>query len=202
MTFAQRQRAALIDLMRDLGPFAATLNEGWQTQDLAAHLYVREHRPVALLGIGMERFQELTQRIQNEELHSRGFDGLLDELKTTGWVMRPLDKLVNTSEYYIHHEDVLRANGRSQTLSADEQQELWPIAKMLARKTQLKLKQRLVLKRTDTGDEVPMGQGTLTVHLEGLPSELLLLLSGRDADVKTTGEPGPVAVFRSAISGL
>lgn len=202
MTFAQRQRAALIDLMRDLGPFAPTLSEGWQTQDLAAHLYVREHRPVALLGIGMERFQELTQRIQNEELHSRGFDGLLDELKTTGWVMRPLDKLVNTSEYYIHHEDVLRANGRSQTLSADEQQELWPIAKMLARKTQLKLKQRLVLKRTDTGDEVPMGQGTLTVHLEGLPSELLLLLSGRDADVKTTGEPGPVAVFRSAISGL
>ena len=38
MTFAQRQRAALIDLMAELGPFAPTMAGDWRVQELAAHL--------------------------------------------------------------------------------------------------------------------------------------------------------------------
>ena len=202
MTFAKRQRAAILDLMTDVGPFAPTRCGGWQVQDLAAHLYIREHRPAALPGIGVDRFAGLTERIQREELHSRGFTGLVEALRRPGWIMRPLDKLVNTSEFFIHHEDVLRANGRSQTLTPAEQQELWPMAKVLARKAQAGAQLRVVLRRTDTGDEVPMGSGDRTVHVSGLPSELLLHLSGRDADVDITGEPESVDAWRRSVGSL
>lgn len=202
MTFAQRQRAALIDLMAELGPFAPTMAGDWRVQDLAAHLYIREHRLDALPGIGLDRFAALTERIQRDELHRRGFTGLLDELQRPGWIMRPLDRLVNTSELFIHHEDVLRANGRSQTLTAAEQQELWPIAKALARRTQLAAGSRAILRRSDTGAELAMGQGTRPVTVSGLPSELLLHLSGRDADVRLHGEPDAIGAWRNSIAAL
>lgn len=202
MTFAQRQRAALVDLMADLGPFAPTRCVGWQTQDLAAHLYVREHRVDALPGIGSARFARRTERIQRDELHRRGFTGLLAALRRPGRLMRPLDRLVNTPEFFIHHEDVLRANGRRQALTATEQQELWPIARLLARRAQFKAGVRLVLRRTDTGTEVPMGQGARPVTVSGLPSELLLHLSGREAAVRVDGEPDAVVSWRTAIDAL
>ena len=202
MTFAQRQRAALVRLLEELGPFAPTKCDGWQTQDLAAHLYVRENKPAALPGIGSERFAAHTARIQNHALHSLGFPALVDAIRTPGWVMRPLDKLVNTSEFFIHHEDVLRANGRSQTLTPEEQQELWAVVRVLARKAHVKFGGRAIVTRLDSGKDCVMGQGDRPIHVEGMPSEFLLHLSGRDADVKLTGEPAAVEKWHAAIGGL
>lgn len=203
MSFASRQRAALADLLEELGPFAPTLCEGWQTQDLAAHLYVREHRLDALPGIGSQRFAERTERIQNETLHSMGYPALVKAIRKPGWIMRPLDRLVNTSEFFIHHEDVLRANGRNQSLTESEQQELWPVVTVLARRTQLKFKGQLRLVRADTGTEEQIGQGARPLYLRGLPSELLLHLSGRKAaDVEVVGEPDVVEAWHRAISSL
>lgn len=189
MSFAKRQRAALTDLLDELGPFAPTQCEGWQTQDLAAHLYVREHKLGALPGIGLERFAEKTEQIQNRALHSMDYPTLVEEIRTPGWIMRPLDGLVNTSEFFIHHEDVLRANGRSQTLTAKEQQELWPLVQVMARRVQAKAGDQLRLTRTDKGEEKQIGTGERTIHLSGLPSELLLHLTGRDSDVELVADP-------------
>ncbi len=202
MKFAQRQRAALADLLEELGPFAPTKCEGWQTQDLAAHLYIRERRPDALPGIGSEKFADRTQRIQISELHKRGFLPIVQAIRTPGWIMRPLDNLVNSSEFFIHHEDVLRANGRSQTLTAKEQQHLWPVVKVLARKAQHTYEGQLTLTRTDTGAHQKIGRGARPIHLTGLPSELLLYLSGREADVQVTGEPDSLAQWGKAIGNL
>ena len=93
MSFARRQRTALADLFAELGPFAPTKCEGWKTQDLAAHLYVREHRPAALLGIGFPRFAEKTARIQLEALHELGYPALVEAIRTPPALMRPLDRL-------------------------------------------------------------------------------------------------------------
>ncbi|GAA4899861.1 TIGR03085 family metal-binding protein [Tessaracoccus lubricantis] len=202
MKFVQRQRAALADLLEELGPFAPTKCEGWQTQDLAAHLYVRERRLDALPGIASEFFSGHTERIQNLELHRQGYLPLVQAFREPGWIMRPVDDLVNASEIFIHHEDVLRANGRAQTLTAKEQQHLWPLVKVLARRAQLRHGGRLLLTRTDTGAEHPFGQGNRTVHLTGLPSELLLHLSRREADVEITGERASVEAWRAAITPL
>src|SRR5690606_1471098 len=45
-TDASRERAALCDLLSRLGPDQPTLCEGWTTRDLAAHLLLRERRPL------------------------------------------------------------------------------------------------------------------------------------------------------------
>ncbi|MFT3886895.1 MAG: TIGR03085 family metal-binding protein [Arachnia sp.] len=202
MSFARRQRAALADLLEELGPFAPTACAGWKTQDLAAHLYIREHRPSALPGIGSARFAGRTARIQIEALHELGFPALVEAIRTPAGLMRPLDRLVNASEFFLHHEDVLRANDRSQTLSDAEQDELWRVAQVLGRRVQLKTKGHVRLVRTDTGSVAQLGKGPRPLTVAGLPSELLLSLSGRDGDVALTGEPAVVDAWRSAVSPL
>src|SRR5215212_8490759 len=49
-----RERAALADLLDELGPGAPTCCAGWTTAHLAAHLVVRDRRPDALPGFGAE----------------------------------------------------------------------------------------------------------------------------------------------------
>src|SRR4051812_45020481 len=53
-SFADTERRALAGLLSPLGPGAPTLCEGWATAHLAAHLVVREPRPDALPGFGLE----------------------------------------------------------------------------------------------------------------------------------------------------
>ena len=53
-SFVDRERAALADLMSELGPDAPTCCAGWTTAHLAAHLVVRERRPDAFPGYGLE----------------------------------------------------------------------------------------------------------------------------------------------------
>ena len=48
---ARRDRVALCDLFDELGPAAGTLNEGWTTADLAAHLVARDRRPDSVPGL-------------------------------------------------------------------------------------------------------------------------------------------------------
>src|SRR5688500_6973155 len=53
-TLPARERAQLADLLDELGPDAPTCCAGWTTAHLAAHLVVRERRPDALAGYGLE----------------------------------------------------------------------------------------------------------------------------------------------------
>lgn len=202
MTFARRQRDALVDLMHDVGPFAPTLCEGWRTQELAAHLYVREHRADALPGLASARFASRTGRIQTESLHTLGYLGLLEALRRPGWIMRPVDPLVNAPEYFIHHEDVLRANGGSQSLTAEEQRRLWTVVRLLGLKARAGFGSRVVVTRTDTGESLSAGRGATTLYLSGVPSELLLHLSGREANVELVGEPETVTAWSTAVGAL
>ncbi|MDO5735108.1 MAG: TIGR03085 family metal-binding protein [Propionibacteriaceae bacterium] len=203
MTLAQRQRAQLLDLFAELGPFAPTLCEGWKTQDLAAHLYIREHKPRALPGMGMARFSDLTDRIQMESLHKHGFLGLVDKLRKPSLLMRPLDAVVNGAEYFIHHMDVLRANGRDQEISAKDEDSLRTPIKMFAGKTAKAYGDRVVVDTLD-GKKLELGQGTRTVHLVGKPSEVLLFLAGRTehANVEVIGEPENVKKFTESAGGI
>ena len=45
------ERSALADTLEQIGPNQPTLCTGWRTQDLLAHLVVRERRPDAAAGI-------------------------------------------------------------------------------------------------------------------------------------------------------
>ncbi len=201
MTFASRQRAQLCDLMLEIGPLAPTRCEGWNVGDLAAHLWIREHRPTALPGMGVKRFAERTGRIQTESLHLLGFQELVRQLRRPGWVMRPLDRIVNAVEFFVHHEDVLRANQRSQQLTEREQAELLRTVRVLAFRAQRAWGGQLILRPTGHG-VIRHGSGSRPIRLEGLPSELLLFLTGRQAEVTVTGEPKVVEELHEAIGSL
>lgn len=199
MTFARRQRRQLLDLMRRVGPLAPTSCEGWQVQDLAAHLWVREHRLDALPGIGNERFASTTARIQMEALHARGFEQLLADLERPHGVMGLFDPLVNGAEYYVHHEDVLRPQGSKVQLTDDEQRFLLRIVRVLALRAQRAARVRLVINPAG-GRTRSFGSGNRVVHLEGAPNELLLHLSGRDADVAIAADD--VEAYCRSVGGL
>lgn len=200
MTLAARQRNDLCDLFEELGPLAPTLCGTWKTQDLAAHLWIREHKPAALPGIGVERFADRTERIQMHTLHIKGFAEIVQELRTPGWMMWALDPFVNAAEFTIHHMDVLKPQGRALVLTREEQARLWRFVTMLSRKVDFD--GRFVLEWSS--GSVSRGSGDRTVHVLGHPSEILYLLSGRteDADVTIVGEPDAVADLKEGVGVL
>src|SRR4029077_13758842 len=66
MSIVQRERAALVEILRAVGPDAPTLCEGWTTRDLTAHLVVRERRPDALPGLLLGRVPPHTPRVHHK----------------------------------------------------------------------------------------------------------------------------------------
>ena len=75
------ERAALCDLFDELGPEAPTECEGWRTTELAAHLWVREHRLDAGPGLtGTGRFAGHTDRLQRNAAQ-RPFADLVSDLR-------------------------------------------------------------------------------------------------------------------------
>lgn len=111
---AQLERSALCATLLQAGPDAPTLCEGWSTADLAAHLVLRERRPDALVGAFVPRFAGRTHRVQREYA-GLPWPQLVDLVRGGPPLWSPLrhsqalDDVVNLVEFFVHHEDVLRA---------------------------------------------------------------------------------------------
>src|SRR4051794_31612074 len=110
------EREGLCDLLDELGPEAPTLLEPWTTRDLAAHLVLREHDSLAAPGLVLPgRWGRLAER-RRRALALRDFSWLVTTIRSgpppgffrIGWVRR----FPNLNEFFVHHEDVRRANGR------------------------------------------------------------------------------------------
>ena len=207
MTAAQRERAALVETMRAVGPDAPTLCGDWTTRDLAAHLVVRERRLDAAPGIAIPFLAGYTAKVQNEVAQSSDWDDLLDKIASGPPLLSPfkiLDPVANMGEMFIHHEDVRRAQTGWEPRVLDDAtaKALSRGLAIMARLTLAKAPARVIV-RTPQGKElVTVGQGpTLTVT--GEPPELLLFISGRDA-VRLTfgGDTETVEAVRAARRGL
>jgi len=206
--FAPRERAALADLFETLGPDAPTLCEGWTTRDLAAHLVMRERRPDASGGIMIKALAPRAQKVQ-DEIAAQEWPALVRQVRTRPW-WSPisnslLDEAVNRLEFFIHHEDVRRAQDgwEPRELSAEFSEALWrrvrSMAKLVLRKTPAAV--------TVTAPEfglVTAGHGGPGVDLVGPPQELLLFLSGRQghALVELDGPAKITSRMRQAHFGL
>ena len=189
-SLAARERAVLADLLDDAGPAAPTCCEGWTTAHLAAHLVVRDRRPDAHLGFGLERVSSgnpLTRWSHGlEDRLRRGtpYPELVSRVRSGPPVWSPLripflDRLLDTAEFAIHAEDVRRASpGWSpRALPPADQDALWTSARFFARLG----RRPLVLRRSDAaGVEHRIGTGEPRT-VTGEPLELLLWLSGRRA---------------------
>ncbi len=110
---AQAERRALCDLLLEVGPDAPTLSGDWTARDLAAHLYVRENRPDAAAGIIASPLAGWTAKVQ-ADVASRDYADLVADVRNgpPRWsfqALPPVDGETNTIEYFVHHEDVIRA---------------------------------------------------------------------------------------------
>jgi uncharacterized protein (TIGR03085 family) len=109
---SQRERHALADLLLELGPDAPTLCQGWRSADLAAHLVVRDTRPDAVPGmvVPFGPLQAWTEKVMERARDTMTWPALVDRLRNgpPPW-LRPFDSQLNTLEYFVHHEDLRRA---------------------------------------------------------------------------------------------
>lgn len=114
MTYARDERAALCDLLDQLGPDAATLCEGWRTADLAAHLVLREHRPDAAVGILGGPLARHTEKVQRALRVKLPYEALVQTVRSgpprlSLFAIPGMDERANFAEYFVHYEDVRRA---------------------------------------------------------------------------------------------
>lgn len=112
-THAKRERLLLADLLESAGPDAPTLCEGWRTRDLAAHVVLRERRPDAAGGMLVKPLAGRLERVQ-AEFTAKPYDELVQLIRTglprfSPFGLKQIDEAANTVEFYVHAEDVRRA---------------------------------------------------------------------------------------------
>ncbi|GAB3941097.1 TIGR03085 family metal-binding protein [Micromonospora vulcania] len=197
--YARAEREALADLLLALGPDAPTINEGWATRDLAAHLVLRERRPDAAGGIMVAPLRGYAERVRRR-LADRPYPELVAQVRRPPvWspVSNPLtDELANTLEFFIHHEDVRRASSgwQPRDLPPGLQAALWKRAAPMARLTLRRFPADLYVKAPGYG-KISVGRGGEPLRVVGAPAELVLFLSGRQRVARVQLD-GPVAAAR------
>ena len=209
---AAAERSALCDTFLEVGPDAPTLCSPWLTRDLAAHLVLREHRPdlvvtahLPVVGDRLEREQrELATRVDWPELVERVRSG------PPAWhptQIGAVDEAVNTLEFFIHHEDVLRAGDRPTVRELSEQTAhgVWTALKRTAKLLFRKVDAGLVLAAPGYGRiavRAPSRRGSVTVT--AAPGELALLGFGRaeHAHYDARGSKAAVGALASAPLGI
>lgn len=191
-SFPERERAELADLLDALGSDAPTCCAGWTTAHLAAHLVVRDRRPDALPGYGLEEIglggpaAAWAHRLEERLRGSTPYAEVVRRLRAgpppwslLAWPV--VARTLNAAEFAIHHEDVRRAQPgwEPRLLPRKVQDGLWNLAVVFARRPAASRPDGLVLRRSDVpGMQKHLGKGGTTV--EGEPMELLLWAAGRD----------------------
>lgn len=187
---ARDERESLCDLLAALGPDQPTLCEGWATRDLAAHVLVRERRPLAAAGILIRPLAGYTARVQGE-IARRPWPELVASLRRPpGWsptALGPVDSAVNTLEMFVHHEDVRRGqpDWRPRPLPDGLAGALWSRVRPVARLRLRRFPATLVIEAPGHG-EVRTGSGGDEVRLTADPGELAIFLTGRQRAARVT----------------
>ncbi|OIJ89056.1 TIGR03085 family metal-binding protein [Streptomyces colonosanans] len=199
-THAKRERLLLADLLEATGPDARTLCEGWTTRDLAAHVVVRERRPDAAGGILVKQLLPRLERVMTE-FAAKPYEELIQLIRTgpprfSPFALKQIDEMSNTVEFYVHTEDVRRAqpDWTPRHLDAVFQDALWSRLERTARLTGRGAPTGLVLRRPN-GQTAVAHRGTPVVTVTGEPSELLMFALGRQgvADVELEGDKDAIA---------
>ncbi|MFF4605527.1 TIGR03085 family metal-binding protein [Streptomyces sp. NPDC001339] len=206
---AKRERLLLADLLESAGPDAPTLCENWTARDLAAHVVVRERRPDAAGGLLLKPLAARLERVQ-KEFAGKPYDELIRLIRTgppqlSPFALKQIDEASNTVEFYVHAEDVRRAqpDWTPRELDPVFADALWTrlerAARMLARKSPV----GLVLRRPD-GRTAVAHRGTPVVTVTGEPGELTLFVFGRReaAEVELDGDKDAVAQLTDAKLGI
>lgn len=204
------ERAALCDLLEQLGPDASTVLAPWTPRDIAVHLYLHEHDAIARPGLVLPGpWSRVAARHHRRAMH-QDFSQIVAAVRSGPrgvFRVRWLRQVPNLNEMFVHHEHVRRANGGARP----------------ARSTRRWIRRCGTTSRVEHGssavDCVVAGsncgmprpgnrselieEGIRSVVM-GEPGELLLYIFGRQgfADVELDGPPSSLDRVRAAPLGL
>ena len=205
---AQAERAALCDLLLEVGPDAPTLCAGWTTTDLAAHLMVRDRRPDVGPGLILSGpFARHTARVTRRAAERVPFERLVTRIRSgPPWPIRLVDGPANLVEYFVHLEDVRRAvDGWTPRSGLDDLQDaLWPFQKSGTKLRTRRVQDVGLSIARPGGQPVAVRSGSRQVTATGDPGELALFFFGRRdrSHVDLTGDPDGIREVRSAPIGF
>jgi uncharacterized protein (TIGR03085 family) len=207
-----QERLELCDLFEELGPDVPTLLDGWTAKDLAAHLVLRERDLVAGPCLVLPAlFQRFAERRRAKLAELRAFKWLVARIRSgpprgffrIGWVRR----FPNLNEYFVHHEDLRRANGLGprDSLTHTMEEALWRNVRQASRYLSRRLHGAgLEIHWPGTDQRMTVRAAEPTALLSGRPGELLLYLFGRPiaARVEVTGSAGAIEAVRRTHFGM
>jgi uncharacterized protein (TIGR03085 family) len=215
MTYARDERVALCALLDQIGPREPTLCEGWATLDLAAHLVLREHRPDAGAGMLGGPLAAYTRTVQRKLTERNSYPRLVQMIRSgpprlSLFGLPGMDERVNAVEFFVHHEDVRRAQPGWEPRKIDQglSEVLWHrlgMAKFILRKAPVGVE----LVRDDEPGPTESGvpriritakARTPVVTITGPPAELTMWAFGRTAAarVRLDGSEAAIGAIKTA----
>ena len=206
---AQTERAALCDTALQVGQDQPTLCGEWDVKDLVVHLLVREGSPAAA-GIVVKPLARLLDR-EMRRVGRRPFIELVEKLRHgpplwSPYAVPKLDATLNTLEYFVHHEDIRRAQAdwTARTLDGDAEKLLWTMVRTAGKGLTRNAPVGVVVENAVTGSRATLKGGSPSVTVRGLPSEVVLFVFGRKAqsDVELVGDAADVERLRAASLGV
>lgn len=206
---ARTERVALCDLALELGPDAPTLSGDWTVKDLVVHLLLREGSPAAI-GIVVPPLAWVTEAA-SRRLARQDLPVLVERLREGPPVYSPfrlgqVDQAANTLEYFVHHEDIRRAQDDwvPRLLGKRAQDVLWKLIRVAGKGLVRSSRVGVVLERADTAERVVLKDSATPVVVRGLPEELVLFVYGRkpQARVELEGSDADVALLTGTDLGI
>jgi uncharacterized protein (TIGR03085 family) len=206
---AQTERAALCDTALQVGEDQPTLCGGWTVKDLVVHLLVREGSPAAA-GIVVKPLGKVLDR-EMRRVGRKPFDVLVEKLRHgppawSPYAVPKLDATLNTLEYFVHHEDIRRAQPEwtPRDLGADAEKLLWAMVRTAGKGLTRGAPVGVTVENATTGSRAVLKPGDRTVVVRGVPSEVTLFVFGRkpQADVELLGDDADVARLSSTALGI
>ena len=211
MGYARDERLALSARLDQAGPRQPTLCQGWTTLDLAAHLVLREHRPDAGLGLLGGPLAAHTRRVQRRLAGRMPYPWLVQMFRAgpprfSLFALPGADERANVVEYFVHHEDVRRAQPGWEPRKIDPglTEVLWArlrMARFMLRKAPVGVELARDDKPEPAGSRVRITAKARTpvVTVTGAPAELTLWVFGRTAAARVRLDGGEDAI--AALSG-
>ena len=194
---ARIERTEFAQTLLAVGPDAPTLCTGWTTLDLAAHIVLRERRLDAAPGIAIPFLSNYTESVRLQ-IRQTPWPTLVEQINVgppnwspLGW--SGIDDYANLFEFFVHHEDVLRANksGQTRVLSTALTDKL--LSRLHDSAWLLWRRARVGVVLTDGTSSIvakrpPKGAGIVTIT--GSPAELVMKSYGRsNVAVEISGAP-------------
>lgn len=193
---ASEQRHALATALRSVSADAPTLCEGWAAKDLALHIVIRDSRPDLMIGPALPLVGDHARKAL-DRLRSTGYESLVNRAEAGPPAyfpqsLPPLNDLMNTAEFYVHTEDVLRAQpdfdpSHPRSISEKLRRRLWTqgataMFAMAARKS----KRRVTFSSPGYGSTTTGPASAPKRTITGAPEEMLLWAFGREAKAQVS----------------